>query len=157
MSVSEAVGLVLVASNHGLNDSPLPGGILVLDMGKPVKIVEVARKMIEIAGYRPERDIKIVYTGAAFGEKMSEQLVSQDEDLVRTEVSAVFVTKPKFPNSAELGVKLDLLETYCHADDEANMVALVQELVDDYSLPTQKHEIVLPTGKPDLFSYDLNE
>ncbi len=138
MSVSEAVGLVLVASNHGLNDSPLPGGILVLDMGEPVKIVDVARKMIEIAGFRPDKDIGIVYTGAAFGEKLSEVLVSREEDLISTEVPSVMIAKPSFIEAKEIQSKLSLLEKFCVADDEANMVALVQELVDDYSLPSQK-------------------
>ena len=152
MSVSEAVGLVLVASNHGLNDSPLPGGILVLDMGVPVKIVDVARKMIEIAGYRPDKDIKIVFTGAAFGEKLSEKLATEKGDLVATEVPSVMVAKPSFVTSKLLQSKLALLEEFCQANDEASMVALVQELVDDYSLPAQSSETDFARQKHELFS-----
>ena len=67
MTVREAVGLVLQASVLGTGDAGLPsgedGGIFVLDMGEPVKIVDLARQMIRLAGLRPERDVEIRFTG----------------------------------------------------------------------------------------------
>jgi hypothetical protein len=75
MTVREAVGLVLEASVVGLAAQlGEDGGIFVLDMGKPVKIVDLARQMIRLAGLRPEQDVEIRFTGLRPGEKLFEEL-----------------------------------------------------------------------------------
>ena len=74
MTVREAVGLVLQASVLGVGDARLPvgqdGGIFVLDMGEPVKIVDLARQMIRLAGLQPDEDVEIRFTGLRPGEKL---------------------------------------------------------------------------------------
>ena len=85
MSIDEAVGLVLRASAAGLATSfPHRGCIFVLDMGEPLRIVDVARRVIRLAGLEPETDIEIVYTGLRDGEKLFESLFYAEEVLVQT-------------------------------------------------------------------------
>jgi FlaA1/EpsC-like NDP-sugar epimerase len=85
MTVREAVGLVLQASVVGAidrEDQPpelREGGIFVLDMGEAVKIVDLARRMIRLAGLRPEEDVEIRFTGLRPGEKLFEELLADDE------------------------------------------------------------------------------
>ncbi len=85
MTVREAVELVLQASAHATSQATLPsterGKIMVLDMGNPVKIADLARQMIRLAGLKPDEDIKIVYTGLRPGEKLYEELFRDAEQL----------------------------------------------------------------------------
>ena len=79
MTVREAVELVLQASAHGLQHPEERGQIFVLDMGESIRIVDVARQMIRLAGLRPDEDIKITFTGLRPGEKLYEELFDRDE------------------------------------------------------------------------------
>jgi FlaA1/EpsC-like NDP-sugar epimerase len=81
MTVREAVELVLQASAHATTAGTERGKIMVLDMGNPVKIADLARQMIRLAGLVPDQDIKIVYTGLRAGEKLFEELFSDSEKL----------------------------------------------------------------------------
>lgn len=87
MTISEAVLLVLQASALGHN-----GEMFVLNMGEPVKIVDLAIDMIELSGCRVGHDIEIVYTGMRPGERMTEVLFADHEEVVRTEHDKIFVT-----------------------------------------------------------------
>jgi FlaA1/EpsC-like NDP-sugar epimerase len=82
MTVREAVGLVLQASVIGVAARPPgeDGGIFVLDMGEPVKIVDLARQMIRLAGLRPDTDVEIRFTGLRPGEKLFEELFHGGEE-----------------------------------------------------------------------------
>lgn len=79
MTVREAVELVLQASAHAVTQGTERGRIMVLDMGNPVKIVDLAKQMIRLAGLKPDEDIKIVYTGLRPGEKLYEELFCDSE------------------------------------------------------------------------------
>ena len=85
MTVREAVGLVLQASVVGAGDRAdqppelREGGIFVLDMGDPVKIVDLARRMVRLSGLRPEKDVEIRFTGLRPGEKLHEEMISPEE------------------------------------------------------------------------------
>ena len=87
MTIPEAVQLVLQASALGHN-----GETFVLDMGEPVKIVDLARDMIELSGYQVGRDIDIEYTGLRPGERLFELLFFDNENFTRTEHEKIFVT-----------------------------------------------------------------
>lgn len=105
MTIPEAVELVLVASAIGEDRR-----VLVLEMGEPVKIVDLAKRMIELSGFVPDVDIPIVFTGLKPGEKEYEELLTEDENVVRTEVDRIWVVQE---SGAAEGVRLhvgDLLE-----------------------------------------------
>ena len=89
MTITEAVALVLQAGAYAKG-----GEIFVLDMGKPVKILDLAKNMIKSAGYIPDKDIKIEFTGLRPGEKLYEELLMSDEEILKTENEHIYVGKP---------------------------------------------------------------
>jgi len=96
MSVAEAVGLVLTAAKAGRG-----GDIFVLDMGKPVKIEEMARQLIELSGFEVGREIEIRYTGLRPGEKLYEELSHNEETTENTEHPKIWRLKPNSSSQHE--------------------------------------------------------
>ncbi|MGM0365876.1 MAG: polysaccharide biosynthesis protein [Actinomycetota bacterium] len=86
MTISEASQLVIQACVMGKG-----GEIYVLDMGEPINILELARNMIRLYGLIPDKDIKINYSGVRRGEKLNEELICDDEELVPTDFSSIFM------------------------------------------------------------------
>jgi O-antigen biosynthesis protein WbqV len=93
MTVREAVELVLQASSLSMRPDDQRGKVLVLDMGEPVKIADLARQMIRLAGLRPDEDIRIAYTGLRKGEKLHEELFADAEELIPSAASGVKLGK----------------------------------------------------------------
>ncbi|MDX2027654.1 MAG: nucleoside-diphosphate sugar epimerase/dehydratase [Alphaproteobacteria bacterium] len=93
MTVREAVELVLQASALGMQPGDQRGKVLVLDMGQPVKIADLARQIIRLAGYKPDEDIKITYTGLRPGEKLHEELFTASEELIPSAADGVKLAK----------------------------------------------------------------
>lgn len=93
MTVREAVELVLQASALGVRPGDQRGKVLVLDMGQPVKIADLARQMIRLAGYKPDEDIRIIYTGLRPGEKLHEELFAASEELMPSAADGVKLAK----------------------------------------------------------------
>jgi len=145
MTVREAVSLVLQACVVGL-EAAAPhgdqGGIFVLDMGEPVKIVDLARQMIRLAGLRPEQDIKIEYTGLRPGEKLHEELFHGREPPVPTGHPGLLIAAPRTADIAVVGRAIDEIAAFCHAGDTLNALACVQTLVPEFAgdkLPTMEN------------------
>lgn len=143
MTVREAVELVLQASAYGMragnnNDR---GRIFVLDMGQPVKIADLARQMIRLAGLRPGQDIDIVYTGLRPGEKLYEEMFAATEPPERTSVEGVLVASPRAVDLAILRRSLDELEATATAGDVPRLRNLLAHIVPDYH---QSAEAPLP-------------
>ncbi|MBR0652542.1 polysaccharide biosynthesis protein [Roseomonas terrae] len=117
MTVREAVGLVLQASVVGTTDPEnMPpeladGGIFVLDMGEPVKIVDLARRMIRLAGLRPDEDVEIRFTGLRPGEKLFEELFHGKEAPRPTEYPGLLVATPRTADAALVGRAIDEIST----------------------------------------------
>ena len=132
MTVREAVELVLMASAAGAGDRRFSGKVFVLDMGAPVKIVELARQMIRLAGKTPERDIKIAFTGLRPGEKLREELLHAQEDLVPTGTKAILLASPRTSDLKLLARAFDDLERHARAGATPDSLALLQHLVPEY-------------------------
>jgi FlaA1/EpsC-like NDP-sugar epimerase len=133
MTIPEASQLVLQASSIGKG-----GEVFVLDMGEPVKIVDLARNLILLSGLQPERDIKIQFTGLRPGEKLFEELNLQDESLLPTSHSQI----RRYVSSNEVDVeqiKLFLQDLHQIVDQRevARLVLLLKEMVPDYNPGSQ--------------------
>jgi len=126
MTIPEAAQLVLQAAAYAEG-----GEIFVLDMGKPVKIYDLARKIIKLSGLKPDEDIKIEFTGLRPGEKLYEELLMNEEGLTKTRHSKIFVGKPIDISSDELSEKLAKLESALQLDCEA-VKQVVSEVVPTY-------------------------
>jgi len=104
MTISEAVGLVMETGAMAKN-----GELYVLDMGKPVKILDLAENMIRLSGLRPYEDVDIVEIGLRPGEKLYEELLMRTEELDRTENEMIFIERDKGYSRAEVDAKLEIL------------------------------------------------
>ncbi|MBL9202933.1 MAG: polysaccharide biosynthesis protein [Opitutaceae bacterium] len=125
MTIPEAVGLVLQSFVLGRG-----GEIFVLDMGQPVKIVDLARQMIELSGYRVGEDIEITFTGLKPGEKLFEELQHRTESHAATAHPRIMrFTSPAAP----AGSGARELEQPLHAMDANQLKALLQRLVPEYT------------------------
>ncbi len=135
MTVREAVELVLQAST--LQDETLEtgGGICVLDMGEPVKIADLARQMIRLAGLTPDHDVRIAFTGLRPGEKLYEELFHDAEDLVETADPAIRVARPRTADVAVLRRALDELEAAARRRDHADGIERLRRLVPEMTTP----------------------
>ena len=115
MTIPEAVQLVIQAGAMSRG-----GEIFILDMGEPVKIVDMAKDMIKLSGLEPEKDIKIIFTGIRPGEKLFEELLTMTEGSQATKHKRIFVAKPYLVEVSALETELaDLLlkGLKCTADD----------------------------------------
>jgi FlaA1/EpsC-like NDP-sugar epimerase len=127
MTISEAVQLVLEAGTMGAG-----GEIFVFDMGNPVKIVDLAKKMIQLAGLTEDKDIKIVFTGLRPGEKLFEELLSEAETTLPTHHEKIRIAKVRsyaYPYIQEAFNKL--LQTNTGQDNES-IVRQMKELVPEF-------------------------
>jgi O-antigen biosynthesis protein WbqV len=130
MTVREAVSLVLQASVAGLaGEAVQDGGIFVLDMGEPVRIVDLARQMIRLAGLRPDQDVQITYTGLRPGEKLFEELFHGREPPVRTAHPGLLLAAPRTADLDRVAASIDAMAGFCHAGDVACALEAIQALV----------------------------
>ena len=132
MTVGEAVELVLQAAV--LDDSRIDSGaICVLDMGQPVRILDLAEQMIRLSGARPGRDVKIVFTGLRAGEKLHEELFHAGEQVHRTRLSAIHLATPRAADLATLGRQCDGLGAAAEARETARTLALLGQAVPEFA------------------------
>jgi len=146
MTVSEAVQLILESSSRAMEENTTRGNIFVLDMGKPVKIVDLARRMIRLFGLEPDVDVPIQFTGLRPGEKLFEELFDSCEQQVESGITGLFEAHSK-PIPLPLIAKA--IEQLHHAvvdgDAEAarvithNLVKLPSSGVDMTSLMTRSN------------------
>lgn len=116
MTISEACQLVLQAG--GLANESNNGHVFILDMGKPVNIDDLARKLIRLSGYRPDEDIEIAYTGLLPGEKVAEELILPEEQGVmqKTSHGKIWVAPPVEQDYADFDADMDRLFTFSQGD-----------------------------------------
>jgi len=128
MTIPEACQLVLQASAIGNG-----GQICVLDMGDPVKIVDLARNLILLSGLRPDKDIKIEFTGMRPGEKLYEELSTLLEDTVPTAHEKIRIHVGNGLPETSMASWLDCLRDSCDNRDLGGRVVALKEIVPDYS------------------------
>ncbi|MBM3521997.1 MAG: polysaccharide biosynthesis protein, partial [Alphaproteobacteria bacterium] len=134
MTVREAVELVLQASAFGARAEARTGGkLLVLDMGRPVKIIDLARRMIRLAGLKPDKDIAITFTGLRQGEKLEEELFHTAEPVMATSLPGVQLASPRVADNALLARAFDELEIQARAGRDAEVVAALHRLVPEFA------------------------
>ncbi len=143
MTVREAVGLVLQASVVGAEDSYsrdgaaqppelADGGIFVLDMGKPVKIVDMARRMVRLAGLRPDEDVEIRFTGLRPGEKLFEELFHGQEPPRPTQFPGLMVATPRTADTALVGRAIDEIAQAARGGHAKAALAQLARLVPEF-------------------------
>jgi len=134
MSTSEAVLLVLEASSVGKG-----GEVFVLDMGEPIKIIDLAKEMIRLSGYEPDVDIPIVYTEIRPGEKLSEQILSAEEGVESTDYEKILKARSAdAADSEELVEKINNLIDISSQKNRNKMIKLLKEIIPTYKPSTQK-------------------
>jgi FlaA1/EpsC-like NDP-sugar epimerase len=128
MTIPEASQLVLQASTMGNG-----GEIFVLDMGAPVKIVDLARNLILLSGLRPDQDIKIEFTGVRPGEKLYEELNSLEEDVVSTAHEKIKIFTGNGLPPAGMESYIETLRDICARRDLPALILTLKEIVPDYN------------------------
>ncbi len=146
MTVREAVELVLQASAHGLRHPQERGQIFVLDMGEAIKIVDVARQMIRLAGLRPDEDIEIIFTGLRPGEKLYEELFDRDEKRLPAAVDGVLVAASQPINLEILRRVFDELLAASLREDDVALQHLIQHLLPGYE-PSDPRTAIAGAGR----------
>jgi FlaA1/EpsC-like NDP-sugar epimerase len=131
MTIPEACQLVLQAAVIGKG-----GQICVLDMGEPVKIVDLARNLILLSGLKPDEDIKIEFTGMRPGEKLYEELSTMLEDTAPTAHEKIRIFTGNGMPEGDMQSWLDSLDEICETRDVGGLVVALKEIVLDYSPST---------------------
>ncbi len=141
MTIPEAVSLILETGLLARG-----GEIFVLDMGRPVRIDDLARKMIRLAGHVPDGDIKIEYTGLRPGEKLYEEMLLAEEGLEKTENDMIYVGKPILFDDEEFEKGLARLKDAADAGDE-EVITAIANLVPTFSHKANRSESENPAEK----------
>ena len=127
MTTTEAVQLVLQASVMGKG-----GEVFVLNMGDPIKIVDLAHRMIVLSGFEPDKDIKIVFTGLRPGEKLFEELKLEGEGIQPTQHDKIWVFKGAEPSFEQVRVWLEELSAMGESRNVHGLISKLQEIVPEY-------------------------
>ena len=137
MTIPEACQLVLEAGKMGKG-----GEIFIFDMGKAIKIADLARKMIYLSGLQPDKDISIVFTGLREGEKLYEELLNNQEDTLPTHHDKIMIGRVKEYSYEDINKYVELFNDLVYDNNELKMVALMKELVPEYKSNYSRYEVL---------------
>ncbi len=133
MTVREAVGLVLQASVVGSGEAAIEdGGIFVLDMGEPVKIIDLAYQMIRLAGLRPDIDVKVEFTGLRPGEKLFEELFHGSEAPAPTEHAGLLMASPRTADRRVVNHAIQEIALAAAHGDAAGALSILARMVPEF-------------------------
>jgi FlaA1/EpsC-like NDP-sugar epimerase len=160
MTIPEAAQLVLQAGAMGNG-----GEIFILDMGEPVKIVDLARDLITLSGLRPGEDIEIKFNGIRPGEKLFEQLSTDAEHADKTKHPKIFIGRVASPAWSEAVSGLDQLLALVDGNDPARIRRALRGMVPEYAsgdaavheLPAQGPVVIDATREPQHAEADVHE
>ena len=132
MTIPEAAQLVLEAGAMAGSSE-----VFVLDMGQPVKILDLAENLIKLSGYVPYVDIDIVETGLRPGEKLYEELLMKSDGLMKTTSSKIFIERQQEISQEEMDEKLDILHKALQAGGRENIRLAMKQVVPTYRDPEE--------------------
>jgi FlaA1/EpsC-like NDP-sugar epimerase len=137
MTIPEACRLVLEAGVIGRG-----GEIFLFDMGRPIRIYDLARKMALLAGYQPGKDIEIVFTGLREGEKLFEELLNDSENTIPTHHEKIMKAKVAEYPYEEVLKDIELLGDLMNDQNELKMVAMMKEMVPEFKSNYSRFEVL---------------
>ena len=138
MLIPEAAQLVLQAGGFAKG-----GEIFVLDMGKPVRIYDLALDLIKLSGFEPHVDIKIKVTGLRPGEKLYEELLMSEEGLSETSHNKIYIGRPTFESIENLNKKLEELKNILYEENNEVVKLKMKQIVPTYKEPKEVNEVAM--------------
>jgi FlaA1/EpsC-like NDP-sugar epimerase len=128
MTIPEAVSLVIQAGSKQEQRR-----LFLLDMGAPVRIADLARNLIRLSGFDPDKEIKVLFTGLRPGEKLTEELLTAGENVKATDIGKIFVTQPDEVDCAKLWESVAVLRQLAEQGDGVAIRKKLRELIPDYT------------------------
>ena len=137
MTIPEACRLVLEAGTMGRG-----GEIFIFDMGQPIKIVDLAKKMIKLSGFEPGKDIDIIFTGLREGEKLYEELLSNHENTIQTHHQKILKANVQEYDYVYIQSMIELFQDLVNDKNELKVVTLMKEIVPEFKSNYSRYEIL---------------
>jgi O-antigen biosynthesis protein WbqV len=132
MTIREACDLVVTAASHALGPDRAAVSVYVLNMGQPVKIVDLAERMIRLSGLEPGQDISIVFTGIRPGERLNEILFAREEPTIEVGISGIVAARPICPSLAAMRGWVTTLEQCLDRGERVVIYRVLREAVPDF-------------------------
>ena len=132
MTIREACDLVITAASHALGPVSGDVSVYVLNMGQPVKIVDLAERIIRLSGLEPGRDIQITFTGIRPGERLHEILFAREEETAEIGIPGIVATKPVQPSLDAIRAWVALLEQGLARNDRAVIYNVLRDAVPEF-------------------------
>jgi len=133
MTTPEACLLVMQAGAIGQG-----GEVLVLDMGEPIKIIDLAKELIRLSGFEPDKDIPIVFTQPRLGEKMFEEILTAEEGTIATQSQKIFIAKLSDVREDKLNQGLNKIKGAVQGCQKNSIIKVLKEMVPSYGNPKSK-------------------
>jgi len=132
MTIREACDLVVTAASHALDDKRSDVSVYVLNMGQPVRIVDLAERIIRLSGLEPGRDIEIKFTGIRPGERLHEILFAREEETSEIGIPGIVAAKPVQPSLEEIRAWLGLLEQGLTRNERSAIYEVLRNAVPEF-------------------------
>jgi FlaA1/EpsC-like NDP-sugar epimerase len=132
MTIREACDLVVTAASHALSPDSSDVSVYVLNMGQPVKIVDLAERMIRLSGLEPNKDVDIVFTGPRPGERLNEILFAREEPIAEIGIAGIVAARPVRPSLEMMRAWLAELEKSLSREERESIYRVLHEAVPDF-------------------------
>jgi|RhiMethySRZTD1v2_1073278.scaffolds.fasta_scaffold03302_13 O-antigen biosynthesis protein WbqV len=132
MTIREACDLVITSASHALGRERSDASVYVLNMGQPIKILDLAHRMIQLSGLEPNRDIEIVYTGIRPGERLNEILFAREEPTSEIGIAGIVAAKPLCPSLEALRKWMGLLEQGVREGQRSLIYSVIRQANPDF-------------------------
>jgi O-antigen biosynthesis protein WbqV len=137
MTIREACDLVITAATHALTSVNPDVSIYVLNMGQPVRIIELAERLIELSGLQVGQDIDIIFSGMRPGERLNELLFTSHEPTIEIGVPGIMAAKPHQPSMQAIRSWIDMLNTAIANDDCAMIRSILVNAEPEFDRSSQ--------------------